>query len=321
MGVMKNKGIGIFVVVIVVLIVVVVVIDALSNRTGKRGDNPYKLEIDQYYKVDPAMILYKEIRQIKLGDVKPLGLDYSNDRLYVLLNKSLKIVSPRGEELSNINLPDTARCIHVSGDLMYLGFTNYVGQFHIDGRQIKLWETLGEKAVITSIASKGDQVFVADAGNRSVLRYDTHGQLLGEFGGKRNIDDLHGFVIPSAYFDLDVYDDELWVVNPGMHALENYTDEGVLRGFWEKTSMKIEGFSGCCNPAQMTIAPDGTFITSEKGLVRIKAYKASGELIGIVSPPTNDSEETHAPEVAVDESGGVFALDFDRNMIRYFVKK
>jgi len=106
-----------------------------------------------------------------------------------------------------------------------------------------------------------------------------------------------------------------------MHALENYTDEGVLRGFWEKTSMKIEGFSGCCNPAQMTIAPDGTFITSEKGLVRIKAYKASGELIGIVSPPTNDSEETHAPEVAVDESGGVFALDFDRNMIRYFVKK
>ena len=50
-------------------------------------------------------------------------------------------------------------------------------------------------------------------------------------------------LLSPAYFDLDIYDDELWVVNPGMHALENYADDGTLRGYWDKISMKIEGFS------------------------------------------------------------------------------
>lgn len=318
---MKNKGISIFVILIVVVLVIVVVVDVLNNRTGKRGDNPYKLEVEQYYKVDPAMVLYKEIRQIKLGDNKAFGMDYSDGKLYLLLNNTVKVISEKGEELLSFPLPDTARNIHLSSDVIYLGFRDYVGQYYSDGRLIKLWDRLGKNTVITSIATKGELVFVADAGNRRVLRFDTHGNLEAQFEGKRNADDAHGFVIPSAYFDLDIYDGELWVVNPGMHALENYADDGTLRGFWDKISMKIEGFSGCCNPAQMTIDAEGNFITSEKGLVRIKIYKPSGELIGVVAPPKAFPDEYHAPEVAVNESGGIYALDFDQHMIRYFVKK
>ncbi len=127
-------------------------------------------------------------------------------------------------------------------------------------------------------------------------------------------------MVPSPYFDLDVYEDELWVVNPGSHAFENYTDEGVLRGFWEKTTMKIEGFCGCCNPAQMCFGADGTIYTAEKGLVRIKAYKPSGELIGVVAAPNNFVKEGNAPELAATESGAVYALDFDQRMIRLFEK-
>ena len=75
----------------------------------------------------------------------------------------------------------------------------------------------------------------------------------------------------------------MWVVNPGMHAFENYEFDGDLRAFWENTSMKIDGFSGCCNPAHFTFLPDGSFVTSEKGLVRVKVHKPSGELLGVVA--------------------------------------
>lgn len=318
---MKNKWIGIFVAVIAVAVVVLLVMDSLNNRTGKRGDNPYKLEVDQYYQVDPDMILYKETRQIKLGEVKAHGLAYSDGRLFLLTDSLWRTLEVSGQEKLRVQLDDQPTCIHVNGETVYIAFGSYLSQYYADGRLIKKWDSPGEKTVITSVATKEDKVYVADAGNRRVLRYDTHGQLEGQFEGKREADDLHGFVIPSGYFDLAVYQDELWVVNPGMHALENYTDDGILRGYWEKISMKIEGFSGCCNPAQMTIDANGNFITSEKGVIRMKIYKPSGELIGVVAEPEKFADGIHAPEPVVTESGQIIALDFDQNMIRYFEKK
>ena len=148
------------------------------------------------------------------------------------------------------------------------------------------------------------------------------GNNLGEFEGKSEIGQIHGFIIPSPYFDVAFNPDgELWVVNPGKHSLENYTTEGTLRTYWENQSIKIEGFSGCCNPAHFAFAPDGSFITSEKGLVRIKIYKPSGEFLGVVAPPSKFEAGGHAPAVAVDNQGNVYALDFDKKVIRLFVKK
>ena len=108
------------------------------------------------------------------------------------------------------------------------------------------------------------------------------------------------------------------MVNPGLHALENYTPEGNLREHWQNTGVNIEGFSGCCNPAHFTFLPDGKFVTSEKGLVRIKIYKPSGEFLGVVAPPASFVEEGKAPDVAADANGNVYALDFDRKVIRVF---
>lgn len=318
---MKNKWIGIFVALIAIAVVAILVMDTLNSRTGQRGDNPFKLEVDQYYQVDPEMILYKETRQIRLGDVKAKGLAYGNKQLHLLTDTLWRILELNGQEVLQVQLDDEPDCIHVNGETIYIGFGEYLAQYYVDGRLIKKWDSPGEKTVITSIATRDDLVFVADAGNRRVLIYDTHGLLEGQFEGKREADDIHGFVIPSGYFDLAVQQDELWVVNPGMHALENYTDDGILRGYWEKTSMKIDGFSGCCNPAQMTIDAQGNFITSEKGLVRMKIYKPSGELIGIVAEPAKFKDGENAPEPVVTESGQIIALDFDQRMIRYFEKK
>jgi hypothetical protein len=85
--------------------------------------------------------------------------------------------------------------------------------------------------------------------------------------------------------------------------------------------MQTEGFSGCCNPAHFTFLPDGRFVTSEKGLVRIKTYKPSGEFEGVVAAPSKFKNEGEAPDIAADSNGNIYALDFDKKMIRVFEAK
>ncbi|MFH0759805.1 MAG: hypothetical protein V2B15_21125, partial [Bacteroidota bacterium] len=80
----------------------------------------------------------------------------------------------------------------------------------------------------------------------------------------------------------------------------------------------IDGFLGCCNPARIAVMEDGSFVTSEKGLVRIKIYDPSGRLKSVVASPSLFREEGKAPDVCVDEQQVVYALDFDRNTVRIF---
>jgi hypothetical protein len=224
--------------------------------------------------------------------------------------------------LVKAELPESPVCVTSSLIYVYIGFKNYIGQYTQEGKLVKNWEPLGDSTVITSLAVTDTLLFAADAGKRRVLRYNINGTFSGSFTGKRDSADLHGFIIPSPYFELAVNaDQELWVVNPGNHAFENYTFDGQLRGFWENSAMTIDGFSGCCNPAQMAVMPDGSFVTAEKGLVRIKIHKPSGELLSIVAPPELFKGETHAPDLAVSPSGDIYALDYERKMIRVFQLK
>jgi len=86
--------------------------------------------------------------------------------------------------------------------------------------------------------------------------------------------------------------------------------------------MKLEGFSGCCNPAEMAIMEDNSFVTSEKGMPRIKLYGQHGELKGVVAPPDKfDVDSYYAPDVTVDAEHRVYALDFDRKQVRIFAPK
>jgi len=175
--------------------------------------------------------------------------------------------------------------------------------------------------MITSIDVFDDKIYIADAGRRVVYRFNVNGEKELEIDGRTEGDNAHGFIVPSPNFDLAVNSfGELWIVNPGKHALENYSPEGKLRGWWTSSFSDVKGFSGCCNPAHFTFLPDGSFITSEKGMVRIKEYKPSGEFVGVVASPAKFQGQEHAPDVVADENSTVFAFDKHKKMIRVFVK-
>ena len=319
---MNRKLIISILIVLAAVIVVLIVTDVMNSRPDKRPDNPYEYTVNQFKAVDTALVKYTETIDFTFGDLYLRGIAFANNRLYLVEDNYLVVVSPEGEKLAKLDLPESPRCVTASSNGIYIGFRNYIGQYDLDGRLVKNWEPLNDTTVLTSLAVTDSLLFAADAGNRRVLRYKTNGTLSGSFTGKRDSADLHGFIIPSPYFDLVVNSDgELWVVNPGKHAFENYTFDGQLRGFWENAAMTIDGFSGCCNPAQMAVLPDGSFVTAEKGMVRIKIHKASGEVLAVVAPPEKFKGETYAPDLAVSPSGDIYTLDYERKMIRVFQLK
>jgi sugar lactone lactonase YvrE len=319
---MKNKGIVIFLIVLAVIIIAVIAGDYLTGRPDKSNPNPFEYNVDEFKNVDSTLIHFKETKNFKIGFTEPAAITIEADKLYVTGDNKLQVIDITGKLLAEIVLSGIPKTLEVTTENIYVAVNNQILVYNHNGTLLKEWKPVGENAVITAISAIENIVYVADAGKRKVYKYSTEGNLLLEFDGKADEGVLHGFIIPSGFFDLDINPDgDLWVVNPGMHALENYTAEGQLREHWNNTSMMTEGFSGCCNPAHFTFLPDGRFVTSEKGLVRIKTYKPSGEFEGVVAAPVKFKDEGRAPDIATDSNGNIYALDFDKKMIRVFEPK
>jgi len=320
---MKKSVIYIFLSLIVVIILVIVIGDFRSTRPDRMSGNPFKLNMDRITSVDPDLITYQETKNYRINAKQAGGIAVAGEKIYLVADTFLQVFDHAGKQVLKVPLAEPARCLEVGleGDII-VGYRQAIALYSATGEEKWRSDPLDERAVFTALALKDGTIFVADAGNRAVHRFSFDGKYVDSFEGKTKIEGNHGFIVPSPYFDLGVNPDgELWVVNPGKHALENYTDDGNLRSFLENISPEIDGFSGCCNPAHIDIMADGSFLTSEKGVVRIKIHKPSGELSTVVAAPDKFKEEGEAPDVAVDDYGIVYALDYDRNMIRIFEPK
>jgi len=219
------------------------------------------------------------------------------------------------------NAPIRSLAVDDKNDL-YLGMEDHIEIYDQNGTKQNRWESLGEEAIITSIAISAKSVFVADAGNRIVWKFDKLGTGLQRIGEKNEAKDIPGFVIPSPYFDVAVdLDGFLWVANTGRHSLENYTDDGNFRTSWGEFGMEIQGFSGCCNPSHFVLLEDGSFVTSEKGLPRVKVYNRIGNLVSVVAPTEQFIEGTVGLDLSVDSSQKIYVLDPMQKLVRIFAKK
>ena len=317
---MKKILIYIIVVVLGLLILVIILGDFMSGEIKDSANNPYAYEFDEFKAVDSSMIKYREDRRIGLNIPGPKAIDIKNDLIAIGFKDHLQVIDTSGLEIINIpiNGPLTAVSFSPDGNI-YLACQNSVQVFSPEGQSIARWEDFGERTLITAIAFKDTIAFLADAGNRKVIRLNKNGEIMDSFDGTGRLDGNYGFILPSPYFDLEVDpDDQLWVVNSGLLKVENYTDDGSVRAFWGKPSFEIEGFTGCCNPAHIAIMKDGSFVTSEKGLSRIKVYKPSGELDCVVAAPDDFEDDSEPADIAVDENGKIYVLDITKGKIRIF---
>ena len=319
---MNRKLINIVLIVLAVAIVVVIGKDFIGKKAGKNMENPHEYNIDEYRKVDSTKILYTEKLHFPLKVHDWAGITVSDSTIIVATANQLLKFDYSGKQIFSKQLIDTVSCVTVDENRqVWIGMGHYAVMYDQNGTLVKRWNSFGDRAMFTSIAASGENIYVADAGNRIVYQCNTNGQIVQKIGEKDEHKGISGFVIPSPYFDVAIDDNGfLWAANTGRHMFENYNQNGSLRTSWGVTSMKIEGFSGCCNPAHFAILDDNSFITSEKGMPRIKLYDQHGQFIGIVAPPDAFTGSL-APDIAVDRQHHVIVLDFERQQVRIFEKK
>ncbi|MCF8357433.1 MAG: hypothetical protein K9H26_01655 [Prolixibacteraceae bacterium] len=311
------KQLKYFLIFLALLIVVVIVANYINSKPRKAKQNSYEYNVDEYKKVDPELISHKEVRQIKINIGEYGGIATSNNLIYLAADSSVKILTVQGQLQSQFSIEDNPRCIGVNNERLIVGYKDHFTVYTHSGDELFSTGKLTDSTLITSVAFWEENIVVADAGKRRVYIY-TQDQKVAEIEGVSGSNNLLGFIVPSPYFDLAVNtENELWCTNPGMHALQQYNLRGDLLENWDKASNDIDGFTGCCNPAQFSFLPDGRFVTSEKGMPRIKIYTPSGKLESVVAAPSKFEGNQHAAEVAtIGET--IVALDFDRKMIRIF---
>jgi hypothetical protein len=317
---MNRKLINILLIILTLAIVIIIGKDFIGNKAGKNIENPYKLDLDQYRKADSTTILYHEAITFPVNADSLKGIAVSGQQILVVTEKFLLMFDYSGRELSRSALPDTANCIApVTDGKIWIGMRHAVASFSMEGKLLSKWKNFDDRSVITSLAVSGDKVYVADAGNRIVYQCNANGDVRSYYGEKNEQKGIPGYILPSPYFDLAVDDSGfLWVANTGRHSLENYNHDGSLRTSWGKASVKMDGFFGCCNPAQFALLADNSFVTAEKGIPRIKLYDQHGVLKGLVASPQMFENGWYAPDLAVDAGQRILALDLDRKQVRIF---
>lgn len=286
------------------------------------GDS-FEYDLSELTTVDPALLTWREddpifadfdtLRAVAVGP---------DDSIVVAGDRGVIRLDSAGRGTGTIDLGAEPTCVAVNADgTIYVGLRDHVRVYTSVENKPAVWPTLGARATLTSIAVAENSVYVADAGNRIVIRYDRSGRELNRIGAKDIKRGIRGFVVPSPYFDLAADENAVWVVDPGRHALMKFRANGDLITAWAKSKMTIEGFCGCCNPTHIALLENGSFVTSEKGLVRVKVHRPDGELDSVVAGPLDFEEGVVGLDLAIDSRGRLLVLDPKAGMVRVFVRK
>ncbi len=305
---------GVLFVLVVAALCGVVWVRSQRMAAGRSGlGRSFAFDMDRHLEVDPDLVIYDEgtpvVPDLDTTMSIAVGLD---DRIYVGGEGVIVVLSHDGREQRRIDIEGGANCLAVDSDgTIFAGVGNHIEVFNPGGERVGLWEPAAGVSLPVSIVLRGDDVFVGEAQRGQVLRYNRDGVL---------VDSMLGFVLfSSPIFGMDVDSkDNLWVCNPGGRELRRYNRAGEIEVQWTRPGRSIDGFSGCCNPVDIALRPDGNIVTSEKNIVRVKVVSPEGELVGVVAGPRAFDQEIADLDVAVDSQGRVLVLDPVMKAVRVF---
>jgi hypothetical protein len=237
----------------------------------------------------------------------------------VLGDDEVRVFAAGGEFVLAWPAPPGATCLAIGPDgRVHVGSLGHVDIYAADGRRLGGFPATnaGRPDTITSIKILQNEVLVGDAVARCIRRYDNVGHQIGLIG---NQDKTRGFMLPNRSLDFDV--DARGVVHAtdtGRHRVAAWTLDGSPAGAFGKFGQaNPEDFVGCCNPVNLAIAPDGTIVTAEKMIARVKVYEPSGRLLALIGALHFDQSATHL-FLAVDAKGRILVGDPVRREVKVF---
>jgi hypothetical protein len=273
--------------------------------------------------IDPALITYHESRAIavSLREPRALAVDFQGD-IYVGGDRAIHRYSPAGEKRAEIPLDDDPHCLtigmfhHVRPGQIYVGMENHVVVYDKNGNRFAVWRSPRPKAFFTSITSTDREVWVADAENRLVWRFNMEGHLLDPVNEENPEKHQPGFQVAGHYFDVAAGSDELvYIVNPLLLHVEGFRQQGEIERTWGKGGPALSDFLAPANPAHLAVMPSG-FATAETGIPRVKVYARNGAFQTVVAGPAQLSDTPAG--LAVDYRERVLVLDGRAAKVRIF---
>jgi hypothetical protein len=305
-------------------LVIAFILKDLFFQKSSNEKSPYDYDLSALQNPDSLKSAWEEILSFRpqMEEIHAVAVD-RYDRIFVGGKDYIEIFNQNGDLLKRIETRSTALCLSFNpDDQLIAGMEDHLEFYNMKGDLLTKWPQINKESIITSVAADAENIFVADAGMTTVYHYDKNGKLLGRIGDKDPKKGIPGYVVPSPYFDLSIFNaNALWVANPGRHSLEEYDFLGNPKSRWGIASMTVDGFCGCCNPSNFVRMKDGAFVTSEKGIERIKIYEKDGRLREVVAFPEAFTEGTQGLDLAVDAENRIIVLDPGKKMVRVFIRK
>lgn len=320
---MKKNHLSILIFVVIAALAAIIVNAIMKPRFDSTA-NPYDLQLDSLGKIAPELYCSYSAEKIAipLKQSKAIAVDSLNT-IYISGDNRIVGVNSGGRLVSDFSTPATATALAVTnrGQLV-VAFETHVAVYATDGTLLNQWPPFNKKSYITSLAVNNNRVYLADADDALVYEYTPEGGFIRTYGTKGDSNAVTTFILPSYFFDLAVAPDAtLWVTNNGKHKVVNFQADGSLRSSWGETSAAVHGFSGCCNPSHIAILNDGSFITAEKGIVRIKKYTADGQFECAIAGPEHFKKGALGLDVVISSDQKIMVLEPDAALVHMFSAK
>lgn len=281
---MNKKFASIFSVMILVVFIAYMIFDTSrpSLTEKKEVKSAESDSIPEKWKVS-------DIIPVSEGSLKAVTVSLSGN-VYTGGDSFVSCYSPDLRSLWSLKTPYPVTSLSVYGDTIFASTVELILIIGSDGQLKDEWGPFEDKSFITSVASSHSLVAYADAGNKMIVVLDKQGRvekIIGQNDGQ--------FILPSPYFDVALdNNNSLYVANTGHRRIETRSADGKMISAFGEPGMAPGAFCGCCNPAHFIVIPEG-FITSEKGINRIKILGKSGEFKQFVS-----SRNKFVPSIPLD---------------------
>ena len=289
------------------------------NHMGN-DENPYSMKMDSLGEIPTDKFCSTNYSYIQLQGTKSEAMAVDkNNNIYVSCDKKILCFDTNGNPVSEINCDYLATALAFSVDKLIAAFTNEISIYDAAGKQLINWKLENEKSYITSLAAIDGNIYAADAQAAKVYCFSEDGKLLKTIGQTVDKKELSFFVLPSFYFDVAIGEDKsLWIANTGRHKLVQLDNDEHIISSWGETSSAVEGFCGCCNPSNFALLRDGSFITAEKGLVRVKKYNKNGDFECVIAGPEKFKEDAKGLDIAIDSNDRIYVLEPEAMKIHIF---
>jgi len=273
---MNRKLVTVLSVLVIIVFIVYIILDTAKPLGSARVESK-KSETNEVPDV------WKISNEIKIGgdSLKAVTVTFSG-KIYVGGNSFVSCYDKDLKLLWNVKTPSAVTALSNYGDSVFASTSAQILVMNPDGKILNEWGPYEDSSLITSLSANRRFVVFADAGNKTVFILDKGGEVKKMIGQN----DRH-FVIPSPYFEVALDNmNNLFVANTGLHRIETYSIDGVLKSFFGEPGTAPGNFCGCCAPPHFALIPQG-FVTAEKGINRIKILNKKGDFVEFVNSKNN----------------------------------